>query len=195
MSKYFKSQAAPTADPQIWEHSKQVEDGIGGGVLVATDLVAGSKLKKGALIYWDGSGATRNVYPVKNALVVSGGTTAAPRVNKNHLFIVGDACYVSGDAVTINSIDTTNSAYDVITFSAACTGATAGAYLEQATAAGATPTVKYNANALLGESILDVQGGETCTVVLWVFQAIEKSRLPYSASDLRIADLTKLKFV
>ena len=128
-------------------------------------------------------------------MVVTGGTTTAPRVAKNHLFKVGDFGFVSGDAVTINSIDTSNAAYDVITFSAACTGAAAGAYIEQAVAAGATPTVKYNANAILGESIYDVQGGEPCTVVLWIFQAIEKSRLPYAASALRLADLSNLKFV
>lgn len=195
MGKYFQSQAAPVADPQIWAHTKQMEDGLGGGSLVATGLVAGSTLKKGALIYWDGAGSTRNVYPVKNALVVTGGTTTAPRVAKNHLFKVGDFGFVSGDAVTINSIDTSNAAYDVITFSAACTGAAAGAYIEQAVAAGATPAVKYNANAILGESIYDVQGGEPCTVVLWIFQAIEKSRLPYAASALRLANLSNLKFV
>lgn len=310
MGKYFQSQAAPKADPQIWSHTKQMEDGLGGGSLVATGLVAGSTLKKGALIYWDGAGATRNVYPVKNALVVTGGTTTAPRVQKNHLFKVGEFGFVSGDAVTINSIDTSNAAYDVITFSAACTGAAAGAYIEQANAAGgavagvkgvytmtigtkpaagdkfsldgvvyeyaaaegagvyaigsdakqaaanvedavsaqyegvfsvvanngkliftqlvggtgAQPVLvvtqypstgtlaatmaetvegvaavsvapKYVANAILGESIYDVQGGEPCTVVLWIFQAIEKSRLPYAASSLRLADLSNLKFV
>ena len=309
MGKYFETKAAPTADPQIWAHTKQMEDGLGGGSLVATDLVAGSKLKKGALIYWDGAGATRNVYPVKNALVVTGGTTTSPRVAKNHLFKVGEFGFVSGTAVTITAIDTTTStAYDVITFDAPCVGAVAGAYIEQANAAGgavaavkgvytltigtvpavddklaingteytfaaaaaegkimigadkvataanlqdvveadnqnfvvkadgaklvftqkvagtgAIPTIlvtqtgggtlvasiaqttagvagssagaKYTANALLGESILDVQGGEPCTVVLWIFQAIEKSRLPYAASTARLADLSNLKFV
>ena len=308
MGKYFETKAAPAAEPQIWAHTKQMEDGLGGGSLVATDLVAGSTLKKGALIYWDGAGATRNVYPIKNALVLADGSTTSPRVAKNHLFKVGNVGFVSGTAVTITAIDTTNPAYDVITFDASCDGAVAGAYIEQANVAGgaaaavkgiytltidtkpaaddklaingieytfaaaaaegkimigtdnvataanlqdvveadnqnfvvkadgaklvftqkvagtgAKPTIlatqtddgtlvatitettagvaaasvaaKYTANAILGESIYDVQGGEPCTVVLWIFQAIEKARLPYAASASRLADLSNLKFV
>src|SRR5574344_269224 len=112
MATYFEVKAAPAADPQIWDHTKQREDGLGGGSLVASGLVAGIKLKKGALISWDGAGATRYVYPVKNALVLAGGSTTAPRVAKNHLFKVGDFAFVSGSAVTIIGIDTTSSTSD-----------------------------------------------------------------------------------
>ena len=193
MAKDLLITPASLPDPQIWRHELQHTDGLGGGQLAITNLTAGIKLKKGALINFNLS--TKAVNPVKNALVVTGGTTTAPRVKKNHLFKVGDIGYVSGDGVTINSIDTSNADYDVITFSAACTGAAAGAYIEQAVAAGATPALKFNANALLGESVFDVQGGERITPVLWIMQVVERARLPYAASTLRLADITAMKFV
>ena len=192
MAKDLEIIEAPAAEPQIWRHELQHTDGQGGGQLSITNLTAGMKFRKGALINFDFK--TKSVNPVKNALVITGGTTSAPRVGKNHLFKVGDFVYVSGDAVTINAITTTNADYDVFTLSAACTGATAGAYLEQSVAAGATPTLKYTANAINGESKYDIQGGERITPVLWIFQLIKKSALPYDASPARLADLTGFKF-
>ena len=192
MAKDLEILAAPSVDPQIWKHELQHTDGQGGGQLSITNLSAGIKFKKGALINFDFT--TKEVNPVKNALVVAGGTTSAPRVTKKHLFKVGDFVYVSGDAVTINAINTSNSAYDVLTLSAACTGATAGAYLEQASAAGASPSPKFLANAINGESKYDVRGGERITPVLWIFQLIKKSALPYEASPARLADLSGFKF-
>ena len=307
MAKDLEILAAPSVDPQIWKHELQHTDGQGGGQLSITNLSAGIKFKKGALINFDFT--TKEVNPVKNALVVAGGTTSAPRVTKKHLFKVGDFVYVSGDAVTINAINTSNSAYDVLTLSAACTGATAGAYLEQASAAGgavaavkgiytmtistkpvagdkfsldgveyvyaaaegegvyamgadakaaavnvedaisaqydgifsvqanngkliftqlvggigvipvlvvtpvestgtlaaaivqttagvlaSSPSPKFLANAINGESKYDVRGGERITTVLWIFQLIKKSALPYEASPARLADLSGFKF-
>lgn len=307
MAKDLEILAAPSVDPQIWKHELQHTDGQGGGQLSITNLSAGIKFKKGALINFNFT--TKEVNPVKNALVVAGGSTSAPRVTKKHLFKVGDFVYVSGDAVTINAIDTSNAAYDVLTLSAACTGATAGAYLEQASAAGgaiaavkgvytmtistkpaagdkfsldgieyvyaaaegegvyaigadakaaaanvedavsaqydgifsvqanngkliftqlvggignipvlvvtpvestgtlaaaivqttagilaSSPSPKFLANAINGESKYDVRGGERITPVLWIFQLIKKSALPYEVSPARLADLSGFKF-
>lgn len=134
---YFKKNERPAPDPRIWDELKTHSDGLGGAMLDVTELDATKNdgyLIKGCPAYLDFS--TKTAHVVKAALVVAGGTTSAPRVSKNHLYKVGDFVYVSGDAVTISAIDTSNSAYDVLTLSAACTGATAGAYLEQASAAG-----------------------------------------------------------
>ena len=192
---YFKKNERPAPDPKIWDELKTHSDGLGGAMLDVTELDATKNdgyLIKGCPAYLDFS--TKTAHVVKAALVVAGGTTSAPRVSKNHLYKVGDFVYVSGDAVTISAIDTSNSAYDVLTLSAACTGATAGAYLEQASAAGASPSPKFLANAINGESKYDVRGGERITTVLWIFQLIKKSALPYEASPARLADLSGFKF-
>lgn len=191
-SPWFNKNTKPTVDPQIWDHTKEYTDGRGGGQLVIDNLTAGIKFKKGALISYDLK--TKAVNPVKNALVVTGGTTSAPRIKKNHLFKVGEFVYVSGDAVTINAIDTSNASYDTLTLSAACTGAVADAYLEQAVAAGATPAKKFAANALLGESIYNIQGGEPVKPVIWVMQVIDAKLLPYAVSPANLAAISQMKF-
>ena len=186
---FFVKNSAPKPDPKIWDELLAHSDGLGGGILAVTELDASKNsgmLLKGAPIYLDY--ATKMVHVVKAATVVAGGTTTAPRVDKNHLFIVGDACYVSGDAVTVNSIDTSNSAYDVITFSAACTGATAGAIILHAAAAGATPAVKYTANALVGNSI-KIIAGTTVTCIVDIDQWVPKARIPHTISDLTVTAL------
>lgn len=194
MAKDLEFIGGTNPNPKIWDHNNQKTDGRGGGYLASSPNVpVGKNLYIGTLINMDLS--TKVVSVIKNALVLTGGTTTAPRVAKNHYFKVGEFGFVSGDAVTINSIDTSNTAYDVITFSAACTGATAGAIIEQATAAGATPTVLATANALLGEAVYNVQGGERVTPVFWVFELIEKSRFPVAISAAQLAALIAKGFL
>lgn len=186
---YFVKNTAPAPDPKIWDETLAHTDGLGGGVLVVTELDAtknSGMLLKGAPLYLDY--ATKLAHVVKAATVLAGGTTTAVRVNKNHLFVVGDACYVSGDAVSVLSVDTTNSAYDVITFSAACTGATTGAIILQAAAAGATPAVKYTANCLLGNST-KIIAGNTVTCIIDIDQWVPKARIPHTISDLTVTAL------
>lgn len=189
---YFVKNTAPAPDPHIWDELNACTDGLGGGVLDVTELDAtknGGYLLKGAPLYLDY--ATKMAHVVKGATVIAGGTTTAPRVNKNHLFKVGDFGYVSGDAVTVSSIDTSNAAYDVITFSAANTGAAAGAVITHATAAGATPTVKYTANCLLGNTTKMI-AGETVTCIICIDQWVPKARIPHAISDLTVSALNPL---
>ena len=186
---YFQKGTAPAPDPNIWDSLLVVTDGLGGGMLAVSELDAtknGGKLLKGCPLYLDFSDKAAHI--VKSGLVVTGGTTTLPRINKNHLFKVGEFVYVSGDAVTINAIDTSNAAYDVFTLSAACTGATAGAYLENATAAGATPTKKYVPNCLLGDTTKIVSGA-TAHCIFRINQWVERSRFPHAISDASIASL------
>ena len=131
----FGTQPAP--DPHIWDELLTHSDGLGGGMLDTTELDATANdgyLLKGCPIFLDY--ADKKVHAVKSALVIAGGDTTSPRVNKNHLFKVGEFGFVSGTAVTITAIDKTNPAYDVITFDAPCVGVAAGVYIEQANAAG-----------------------------------------------------------
>lgn len=186
---YFVKNTAPAPDPHIWDELNACTDGLGGGVLAVTELDAtknSGMLLKGCPLFLDY--ATKLAHVVKAATVVTGGTTTAVRVNENHLFIVGDACYVSGDAVTVNSIDATNSAYDVITFSAPCVGAAAGAIILHATAAGATPTVKYTANCLLGNST-KIIAGTSVTCIIDIDQWVPMARIPHTISALTVTAL------
>jgi hypothetical protein len=186
---YFVKNAAPAPDPKIWDELKACSDGLGGGVLAVTELDAtknGGKLLKGAPLYLDY--ATKMAHVIKAATVITGGTTTAARVNKNHLFVVGDASYVSGDAVAITAIDATNAAYDVITFSAPNVGAAAGAIIIHAAAAGATPVVKYSANCLLGNST-KIIAGETVTCIIDIDQWVPIARFPHTISALTVTAL------
>lgn len=186
---YFKKNERPAPDPKIWDELKTHSDGLGGAMLDVTELDATKNdgyLIKGCPAYLDFS--TKTAHVVKAALVVAGGTTSAPRVSKNHLYKVGDFVYVSGDAVTINAIDTSNSAYDVFTLSAACIGATAGAIIVQALAAGATPAAKYTANVILGNRV-KIVAGVTVDCIYKVDQWVEKARIPYPVSAATVSAL------
>ena len=93
---YFVKNTAPAPDPKIWDELNAHTDGLGGGVLAVTELDAtknGGRLLKGAPLYLDY--ATKMAHVVKAATIITGGTTTIPRVNKNHLFVVGDFGYVS----------------------------------------------------------------------------------------------------
>ena len=186
---YFFKNTAPVPEPKIWDELNASTDGLGGGMLAVTELDAtknGGKLLKGAPLYLDY--ATKLAHVVKAATILAGGTTTAPRVGKNHLFMVGDAGYVSGDAVAITSIDATNSAYDVITFSAAVTGAVSGSIITHATAIGATPVVKYTANCLLGNST-KIIAGTTVTCIIDIDQWVPIARFPHTISALTVTAL------
>lgn len=186
---YFVKNTAPAPDPKIWDELKAYADGLGGGVLAVTELDATKNsgiLLKGCPLYLDF--ATKIAHVVKAATVIAGGTTTAVRVNKNHLFIIGDTCYVSGDAVTVNSIDATNSSYDVITFSAPCVGAAAAAIILQAVAAGATPVIKYTANSLLGNSTKIIVGS-TITCIIAIEQWVPIARFAHTISALTVTAL------
>lgn len=186
---YFFKNTAPAPDPHIWDELNTHSDGLGGGILAVTELDATKNngyLLKGAPLYLDY--ATKMAHVVKAATVITGGTTTAPRVNKNHLFVVGDTAYVSGDAVTVNSIDATNAAYDVITFSAPNVGAAAGAVILSSVAAGTTPVIEYTANCLLGDTVKMI-AGTTVTCIIDIDQWVPVARIPHTISALTISAL------
>ena len=186
---YFVKNTAPAPDPHIWDELNACTDGLGGGILAVTELDAtknGGMLLKGAPLYLDF--ATKMAHVVKAATIITGGTTTAPRVSKNHLFVVGDDGYVSGDAVAVSSIDVTNSGYDVVTFTAPVVGAVAGAILLHSVAIGATPVAKYTANALLGNST-KIIAGTTVTCIIDIDQWVPIARIPHTISALTVTAL------
>lgn len=186
---YYTKGTAPAPNPTIWDPLLAITDGLGGGMLDTTELDAtrhGGYLLKGCPMYLDY--ATKVAHPVKSGLVITGGTTSAPRVSKNHLFKVGDIVFVSGDGVTINAIVTTNAAYDTFTLSAACTGASAGAILEQGTVAGSTVAKLYAPNCLLGDTTKIVTGA-TAHLIFRINQWVNSVLLPHALSTTSLASL------
>ena len=132
---------------------------------------------------------TREASIVKNALVVAGGTTSAPRVAKGHFFKAGDFVFVTGDAVAVSSVDTTNADYDVLTLSGACTGATAGNYLEQAKEPGASPELAHIPNLISSEWLYDFHDGNTISCVTEIFSDVDTSVFYTPISPTMIAKI------
>lgn len=115
-----------------------------GGFNLAQTFPVGSFIARGAFVEVDFDSMSANI--VKIAKVVSGGTTAAPRIEKGGNFVVGDTILVSGTTTntkTITAINTDNADYDVLTLNSALTGATAGAFLTEAVETTVEETTTY----------------------------------------------------
>jgi len=178
----------PKTRPQIWDHIKEHKTGWG-GMLDLTMLDANRNfgiLMKGCPIYLDAD--TMDAHVVKSAEVLSGGTTSAPHVNKDHLFIVGDFVFVNSSAVTITAIDESNEDYDVLTLSAACGGATEGAIIEQAAEAGASPSKLYAPNCLLGTNY-NIEEDTNIDLVFRIDEWVRRVMFAYPLSDTTVASL------
>lgn len=189
MTEWLNKTTIPAPSKGLWNYNLQRTLGNSGAYLDGStmNIDKGITLPKGILLDVDLS--TRKVRVVKNALVVTGGTTQQPRVAKNHLFQSGDIVYCTGSAVTIQSIDKSNASYDIFNLDAVCAGAVAGAYIENASAAGANPSPKYTPNVILQENIYDVQGGEMVTAVAWIFQDVDTSWFPMAVSPYQIGKI------
>lgn len=148
----FNRNAVPAAKEPFWRKEVKM---LPGGFSLKDSFPVGSVIRKSSPLCVDFSNMSAAV--VKVGKVLTGGTTTAPRVAKGHNFVVGDLVMKIGDtgkAVTVSSIDKTNSAYDVITFSAALTGVAAGNFVQEAVAdAESTFKVKYTANMVLGADV------------------------------------------
>lgn len=86
----------------------------------------GTMIRKGTPISLDFSKMECSV--CKAVKVMSGGTTAKPRIVKGSLVQPGDELKIGEAKQSISSIDKTNADYDVLTLAAALTGATEGAF-------------------------------------------------------------------
>ena len=120
------------------------ENAQGGYVLDTTGLTAGLLVPAGTVMGTDATTRLAKVLKVAKVQANAGNTDVAIRVEKGHLFIVGDylAAVVGGKAYAITVIDATNAAYDVLTVGTTLAVAlTAGDALFQSSATGATASV------------------------------------------------------
>lgn len=105
---------------------------VRGGVSVATSDLAGNYLAEGAPLYYTGG----KWHALKYARVIEKSTTTAVKVEKTHNLKTGDVLLASiGDnssSGSVTKIDTSKSAYDTITLSAALGTLEAGTVLLEA---------------------------------------------------------------
>ena len=109
----FKKTAFSGNTPVIWRGECKM---LPGGFKPKQTFPIGTVLRRGLFIQVDFNDMTAGV--LKLAEVQTGGSTTAPRVPKGHLFAVGDKVQKYGDTkhTTVQSFDTSNADYDVITF-------------------------------------------------------------------------------
>lgn len=119
---------------------------------------------------------TRVAEIVKTAVVVTGSTTTATRIEKGSLFIVGDvvANVLSGNGVAITAIDTTTSEdYDILSHLTNGGAFVADTILFEAAAVGTGDAVYlFDANALLSDNT-KIVGSPTVTAVISAQEIIE----------------------
>ena len=148
----------------------------GGFLADKTNLLGVTTVYRGAPI--EANYATGIAKVLKTATVITGGTTSAPRIAKGHLFIAGEflAKTVGAVSVTISSIDTSNTDYDVFTLSGAVTGLVADDTLFQATNAGSNAVFYATPNMFLYNDLV-VESGDLTGVIFSL--EIKESHLPY----------------
>ena len=120
------------------------ENAQGGFVLDTTGLTAGLLVPAGTVMGADATTRLAKVLKVAKVQANAGNTAVDIRVEKGHLFIVGDylAAVVGGKAYAITAIDPAAAAYDVLTVGTTLAVAlTAGDALFQSSATGAAAAV------------------------------------------------------
>lgn len=145
----FKKTAFSGNTPVIWRGECKM---LPGGFKPKQTFPIGTVLRIGLFIQVDFNDMTAGV--LKLAEVQTGGSTTAPRVPKGHLFAVGDKVQKYGDTkhTTVQSIDTSNADYDVITLAAEITGLAAKDILIESDGQG-TAKPAYIPNAVIGADL------------------------------------------
>ncbi len=136
--------------PEIWRGECKM---LPGGFKPLQSFATGTVLHRGTPVYVDFSNMTAAV--CKTAKVIAGGTTQNPRITKGSLFAVGDVVTKDGNGAstpTVKSIDTSNTAYDVLGLSAAYTGLTGGDVIVESgeKPSDGTASAKYTPNMVVG---------------------------------------------
>lgn len=185
-NEWFNTTEGEKPHASLWNYNNQDFIG-GGGCHYDSDMnvTSGATIPAGVLLEVDFE--TRKAYVVKNAKIL-GGTASSPQVSKGSLFKVQDAVYVSGAAVTITAIDTSNSSYDVFSLSGSVEGFQVGKFFENAVAAGESPVMAHTPNAITQEWQYNVNAGSpVMAAVLRIYQDVDTSVFPIPISPAQIA--------
>lgn len=108
--------------------------------------------------------STRVAEVCKSALAIDGGTSTNIRIGKNHHFKVGDYLNDGTTGAYISAVNTSNTAYDVVTVNTALTYA-AGTKYQEGTASGSSTALKYTPNGLVKSPAYIKEGNADVPVV------------------------------
>lgn len=154
----FEKQTYSGRFPEIWRGEVKM---LPGGFKPKQTMPVGTLLRRGTPVFVDFDERTAAV--CKTAKVLEGGTTTKIRVPKGHYFAVGDKIAKHGGEATatvdVKEIDTSNSAYDVITTSAAVTGVKNDDILIEAVVDESKCVPAYTPNNIVGaDKLFDGKG-------------------------------------
>lgn len=124
MSIVFEKRKIKGGFPVFWRGEREV---LPGDFKLKGTYPEGTILKESTPIKLDFENMECTI--CKSARVLNGGTTTKPRVVKGSMIQIGDTVKIGESSSAVNSIDSSNAEYDVLTLAAAVTGATAGADL------------------------------------------------------------------
>lgn len=117
----FEKQSFGGRFPEIWRGECKM---LPGGFKPTQEFAPGTVVRRATPVFVNFDEMSATV--CKLASVLDGGTTTKVRVPKGHYFTKGDNVFKYGAEapalVTVNEVDRTNSAYDVLTLSKAITG-------------------------------------------------------------------------
>lgn len=138
----FEKQSFGGRFPEIWRGECKM---LPGGFKPTQEFAPGTVVRRATPVFVNFDEMSATVCKV--ASVLDGGTTTKVRVPKGHYFTKGDNVFKYGAEapalVTVNEVDRTNSAYDVLTLSKAITDiAKDDVLVEGKSVEGETPTVK-----------------------------------------------------
>lgn len=138
----FEKQSFGGRFPEIWRGECKM---LPGGFKPTQEFAPGTVVRRATPVFVNFDEMSATVCKV--ASVLDGGTTKNVRVPKGHYFTKGDNVFKYGaeepELVTVNEVDRTNSAYDVLTLSKAITGiAKDDVLVEGKSVEGETQTVK-----------------------------------------------------
>lgn len=158
-----------------------------GGFQPSQNIPVGEVVQRGAFVAVDFD--TMSAAIVKVGKVLDGGTTSKPRVSKRNNFFAGDKVMKVGKtdaAVTVKSVDRTNSDYDVIELSAAITGLAKDDFIQEAVkdSEGSTYSPAYAPNMVLGADYESRKVGIGTFDVAWSAMVLKDICTPFPASWL-----------
>lgn len=145
----FEKQSFAGHFPEIWRGECKM---LPGGFKPKNEIPIGTVVHRGIPIFVNFDEMSAAL--CKTATVLDGGTTTKVRVPKGHLFANDDKVAKYGDdktePVTVSRIDTSNTAYDVLTLSAGIAGIAKDNIIIEAVKDGETVKAAYVPNMIVG---------------------------------------------
>lgn len=172
----------------VWQGTDDDIQLVQGGFLLVDPVLpldatgAPAVIPAGTPVVYDEVARTASVLSTGKLNTVAGGSDVAYKVNKGHTFKVGQnfsTGATGGKAYPITAIDTSNSAYDLITVGTSIGAAAVGDTLYASTATGGTASALPAINGLL---YADTFAGPGVDISVVAVGTIYARRVPYSAA-------------